>query len=401
MEALTTDGLGVLAPTPQRSVTYSRTDHDTSHNATQHHVIHMLSWTAQTMFSTVGENEQWFANFGPSPMDVCYSPVFNYLEPDFKCIYTNDKSQYNMSDVIMFRGRRLNNTPLPNHRLPNQSWLFFDFEPPYKIWERTNLTRYNGVFNLTSTYSKDSDIPYTYYLSKQCIRNNTKYAELAGKDYTIKKMRRTPIGWMVSMCKTQSKREDYVGELSRHIGVDIYGQCGPFECGTNNLSTWKVDNCDQLLFHNNNSYKFYLGFENSLCEDNITEKLWRMVKLDVVPIVMGAVNYANILPKGSYIDVRDFRSPQALATYLKFLDRNKDVYNQYLRNKNSLYCFNTVQYLPKQCHLCKGLHELRAKSGRVVHDLASFISNRQCSQLKHFLKNHHTMFSFPEHIYKS
>ena len=355
--------------------------------------IRLLSWTAQTMFTTTGEQQQWFLEFGKSPMDICYSEEFKYLDRNrYNCTYTNDKSQYHTSDVILFRGRRLDQIAPPTERSPNQSWLFYEFEPPYKVWDKTNLSNYNSVFNLTSTYSEDSDIPYTYYKSKMCVRNATRYNELAGVDYTGKKTRVSPVGWMVSVCTTQSRREQYVDVLKKYVGVDVYGGCGSLKCGSNNMSTWTTDDCDRILFHEENSYKFYLAFENSLCEDYISEKLWRMMKLDVVPVVMGAVDYAKILPRDSYIDARDFSSARMLAAYLKHLHRNNSKYNQYLRNKNSLDCFNTVTYLPRLCALCKGLHDVRAQSHgqgkvRVVHDLSRFMSSRQCIQPRHFFRD--------------
>ena len=107
------------------------------------------------------------------------------------------------------------------------------------------------------------------------------------------------------------------------------------------------------------------------------------MKVNVIPIVMGMVDYANILPKDSYIDTRDFTGPQHLASYIKYVVRHKNVYNQYLRNKNSLDCINTLDYLPKPCRLCKRLHELRGKK-RVVHDLARKFSKRKCADPKKY-----------------
>ena len=44
-------------------------------------------------------------------------------------------------------------------------------------------------------------------------------------------------------------------------------------------------------------YWFYLSFENSICNDYITEKFWRTLDLKVVPIVMGGGNYFKDAPK--------------------------------------------------------------------------------------------------------
>lgn len=37
-------------------------------------------------------------------------------------------------------------------------------------------------------------------------------------------------------------------------------------------------------------YKFVIAYENSVCNDYITEKLWRPLVLGVVPIYFGAPN---------------------------------------------------------------------------------------------------------------
>ena len=61
-------------------------------------------------------------------------------------------------------------------------------------------------------------------------------------------------------------RLQYAQELSRYIGVDIYGACGPLKC-----SRMKEASCFKIL---ERKYKFYLAFENSNCQDYITEKFF-------------------------------------------------------------------------------------------------------------------------------
>ncbi|TNN12303.1 Glycoprotein 3-alpha-L-fucosyltransferase A [Schistosoma japonicum] len=123
--------------------------------------------------------------------------------------------------------------------------------------------------------------------------------------------------------------------------VDIYGQCGTLTC-TKNVSTFlSTPECLKKIREN---YKFYLSFENSLCSEYITEKLYRnalnlidtLIPLfvpsnDILPIVMGASieEYERVAPPYSFIHVDQFESPAKLAEYLKYLDNNDTAYNEY------------------------------------------------------------------------
>ena len=58
-------------------------------------------------------------------------------------------------------------------------------------------------------------------------------------------------------------------------------------------------------------YWFYLSFENSICNDYITEKFWRTLELRTVPVVMGGGNYLRDAPEKvicSYLEFILFKS---------------------------------------------------------------------------------------------
>ena len=61
-------------------------------------------------------------------------------------------------------------------------------------------------------------------------------------------------------------REVYVRELQKHIEVDVYGSCGELKC-----SIESIEECYTEVLRP--TYKFYLAFENNLCEDYVTEKV--------------------------------------------------------------------------------------------------------------------------------
>ena len=126
------------------------------------------------------------------------------------------------------------------------------------------------------------------------------------------------MAWLVSNCKTDSHRELYVKELQKHVPVDVFGKCGnPLNC---------TKGRDECFVEIASSYQFYLSFENSLCKDYATEKLFRALASDLVPVVMGGANYSKIVPPKSIINVQDFPSSEVLGKELMRLVEVRSVF---------------------------------------------------------------------------
>ena len=78
------------------------------------------------------------------------------------------------------------------------------------------------------------------------------------------------------------------------------------------LIFYRLNLLDEMIERN---YKFYLAFENSICRDYATEKLYNALLFHTVPIVYGGADYKAIgLPSNSYIDVRNFNSGFTTST---------------------------------------------------------------------------------------
>ena len=63
------------------------------------------------------------------------------------------------ADAVLIHGLRLNMTDLPKKRLPHQRYVFVIRESPQS---RPPLKALDGLFNLTMTYSRHSDVLLTY-----------------------------------------------------------------------------------------------------------------------------------------------------------------------------------------------------------------------------------------------
>lgn len=282
------------------------------------------------------------------------------------CRTTTNRDLLNRSDAIIFHANNINpeDLPPPSWRLPRQQFIFFNYESPLNTdLDKLRYHFKNGYFNKTMTYRRNSDIVSMQpYGRLKCINSSTSTSscvdfplanEVQGNhqsdnasmesfsvqiDLTHKN--RTA-AWFVSNCWTNSGREYLVRNLSSYIVVDIYGDChGGRKC--QNLTS-----CDQML---SRYYRFYLSFENSLCPDYITEKLYRALAHDTVPVVFGGADYSVYLPPGSYINAMDFDNPLQLANHLQKLMVNDDLYLKhfYWRGKY------TVDTAPSQgwCQLC-------------------------------------------------
>ncbi|KAL7644080.1 UNVERIFIED_CONTAM: hypothetical protein RMT77_004903 [Armadillidium vulgare] len=211
-------------------------------------------------------------------------------------------------------------------------------------------------------YRRDSDIviPYGLVTKRKKKKPKSKIGYVTDEELRNKSM----AVWMVSHCPVQSKRELFVKELRHYITIDTYGKCGSKKCGDRRTITrtndFEDDPCLELI----KNYTFYMALENSLCEDYVTEKLYRSLRLGIVPIVLGAVNYSEFAPPNSYIDAKEFTTFSDLANHIKKVASEAKLYNEYLQWREDYDIELGSPYKPLICDLCKKLHEQTPKSPR-------------------------------------
>ena len=278
---------------------------------------------------------------------------------DGKCEFIDNKRDaYNTSDVVIFKAKLLKTTGLPSYRPPGQRWIYYEWESARnsivtKFKSETKLNEVN-VFNYSMTYSRTSDIYRPYGECQQLTSKQRTDADKQVNDIIVKKSRL--VAWLVSNCYSTSRREKYVRELQKYIPIDIYGNCGPLTCNNDH-------DCAKHL----TGYKFYLAFENSVCGEYITEKLWRSFEWGLVPVVYGGLDgYKEALPPHSYIDVSDFSSPENLAKYILQVHANDTLYHSYFSWKTEFQC----GFVPKELSLekiCIHLHQTLMHSNLKVN----------------------------------
>ena len=254
-----------------------------------------------------------------------------------RCSLETDRRLLSKSAAVVFHIRS-NLSSFPKHTNYRQLFVYYLKESPHYTYE--NSYKYRKSFNITMTYRRDSDIPVP-------MGGFMPTTNMTDKNYTLKyplSNKQGDVVWLVSHCVTASKRERYVQSLAKHINVDIYGDCGIYQCPRN-------DTCMKRLEKN---YKFYLSFENSYCKDYVTEKYFRTLNYELIPIVYGRANYSEIGPPRAFINILDYRSPKHLANYLRYLSRNETAYLSYFQSR---IAWKNVDVLGNAfCRLCELVH---------------------------------------------
>ncbi|KAG9281491.1 alpha-(1,3)-fucosyltransferase 9-like [Astyanax mexicanus] len=249
----------------------------------------------------------WLWPFGERfSMDSCEA-MYNVKG----CHITEDRSQYDNADAVLFHVRDIFNDmenlrKLP--RPPEQRWVWVNSESPG--WT-PKLDGGEYLFNLTSNYRRDSDIRVPYGRVMKATKEERDSFKIPTKDKLV--------CWIVSHWEDKLWRSGYFNEFRKHIKVEGFGKHFGREVNRDNY------------FNVISSCKFYLSFENSIFKDYITEKVYNPLSLGTVPVVIGPPrkNYEEYLPAHSFIHVHDFSTPKELADYLLHLDQNQALYEEY------------------------------------------------------------------------
>ncbi|XP_009904445.2 alpha-(1,3)-fucosyltransferase 4 [Dryobates pubescens] len=273
------------------------------------------------------------------------------------CRLSADRSRYGEAHAVLFHHRDLalhgaEGLPRgPPPRPPRQLWVWMNFESPS---HSPGLRGLAGLFNWTMTYRRDSDVfvPYGYL-----------YAPPAPRPFVLPRKTRL-VAWVISNWNEEHARVRYYRQLKEHLAIDVYGARG-------------LALAEGGVVETVSAYKFYLAFENSQHTDYITEKLWRNAfAASAVPVVLGPrrANYERFIPADSFIHVDDFPSPRLLATYLKFLDKNKPNYRKYFAWRKK-YEVHVTSFWDE--HFCKVCEAVRTAGNQMktVRNLAGWFES--------------------------
>ncbi|KAK7501022.1 hypothetical protein BaRGS_00007902 [Batillaria attramentaria] len=234
--------------------------------------------------------------------------------------------------VFMFYASDLQATDLPLPREPHHEWAVLHEESP----KNNILFSFEDMlvlFNHTSTFRRESDYPITtqHLISEQWLLSKKYYKSVQAKNQLQREKGLAPIVYVHSDCDPPSDRDHYVKLLMEYIPVDSYGLCLNNKKMPQHLQQ-PVESMDHSDFYELLSqYKFALAMENAVCEDYITEKLWRPLMLGVVPIAYGSPSVTDLLPSNSSaVVITDFQDVKHLAQHIHKLNTDDAAYERYL-----------------------------------------------------------------------
>ncbi|XP_052235421.1 alpha-(1,3)-fucosyltransferase 10-like isoform X1 [Dreissena polymorpha] len=343
---------------------------------------------------------------------------------DVSCYFTEDRHywQHTNTKVVMFYGTSLKVYDLPLPRQPTQEWALLHEESPKNNF-LLHMPLFISLFNHTATFKREADFPLTFqHLVDLRWLEGTKYLVSTDEKNRLQRDQGLAmISYTQSDQNVPTNRDGYVSALMKEIVIDSYGTCLHNKDLPEHVKDPVIGMEHEDFYRLQAQYKFSLAMENYVCDDYVTEKVWRPLMLGTVPVIHGSPRIKDILPDNhSAIIIEDFKSAKELANYLKFLNKNDEQYNKFFNWKKTGV---TNPYLKAQmlkrswsvqetwknertnfiedfeCFVCKRLHEniKLEKAGKAQKPRIVEGSHTSCPKPAPFFGNHNSWTSQWDH----
>ena len=172
-------------------------------------------------------------------------------------------------------------------------------------------------FQATSLLDRRSDIPWVLMPNMDSVKKVEKPND--AKPHAT---------FVARNCNPMNNRNEYVKAIDKVIGVFAPSTC------FHNMEWPQCKGRVCTKVEAIRDYKIHLAFENGDSPGFITDKIYQAMQAGVLPVWMGTVDVAGVVPNGSYVDVAEFNTPHDVANYLKMLLQNEKLYNSYFEWKH-------------------------------------------------------------------
>nr|XP_054771691.1 uncharacterized protein LOC129279616 [Lytechinus pictus] len=194
--------------------------------------------------------------------------------------------------------------------------FFYAMECPLMMTHWDNTIK-DIQYHYTMTYHSDSDVYFPYGKYVPGMPTDTEMINYAENKTSL-------VVWTASNCNnTFWPRLEWVRNLEKLLDFDTFGRCGKLTC---------LPPLSPICTQQQKIYKFYLALENAPCDEYVSEKVWvNSLMSGLVPIVYGGKreSYERLLPPNSFVHLSDFASQEELVDYLKMIDKNDNLYNEF------------------------------------------------------------------------
>ena len=331
--------------------------------------------------------------------------------PHKNCRFTCDKSEIQRADALLFHESDVN-----NEQRKDKTYISKISELRRKISDKIFILwndEANRVsskldeikFNWTMTYRFDAEVSDCAY---GCVyqRKPTFKRKAFLKQLAVEFKRRSSRAlWFVSNCQSVYRIE-FASRIMDEFPIQAIGTCQRVVKYKRSLfSSLPIDSWLGILVFNfirilsellhvnehcpRNSdcelrnlteSKLYLSYESKNCTNYITEKFWRMLRFNIIPVVIQPRRrfYEQIAPPDSFIHAEDFDyDPVRLARYLKTVASDFALYSKHLMWKTQ---YDTV-FSAKQTEsrrLCEMCTQLNEQPSTIYYESISNWFNNEC-----------------------
>lgn len=266
----------------------------------------------------------WFgARRNDRPTILFYNDFFG-RPPDTKslahlerCNFTTDRRTLPHAAAVIFHIPAMRRLPRIRKR-PDQLWVAWSMESAAN-YPLLADPHFMAQFDLTMTYRRDADIWCPY------LPDLATFERAVAKPVPAKTAS-APVVMFQSAEANESGRNTLAVELMKHIGVHSYGRY------LKNRVLDRPDLGNATKLEVISTYKFGIGFENSIAQDYVTEKFFDPLLAGTVPVYLGAPNVEEYAPgPHAFINASEFADPRGLAEFLTELAGNEDAYRKYFK----------------------------------------------------------------------
>nr|XP_014091802.2 uncharacterized protein LOC106618538 [Bactrocera oleae] len=228
---------------------------------------------------------------------------------------------------------------------------------PYKIVRR------NDSRIMSPTLQPHWDVPQATFESH--ISRNLFYESVIDS---------SPLALAILNRPCQVARKELIERITQNMDVHTYGECGEYSCDEGSC---------KFVPHSrgNKTYKFFLAFEEELCEDYVSESFFKALNGSMLPVVFGGANYTRFAPPNSYINARDYASIRELTEYLLYLDQNPEEHIKYFTWYERYYVRGYSYDLQDICEYLKKADKVKLKVDALKATnttIASWLNENMC-----------------------